>query len=131
VKVPSLEYLYKPIHDAMDSAQFNNFLRGDRISFSNSKSTSLEYAQHLDSIDPLRHFRDEFLVPSKADLKDPHPEWKPISELNGSPSCSSKQEAGWEMLMELVKMPQIHVSTSAATHSACNPAALAPSSTRS
>ena len=69
----------------MDSAQFNNFLQGHRISFSDSKSTSLEYAQRLDITDPLRHYRDEFLSPSKADLKDPHPEAKPTSELNGPP----------------------------------------------
>ena len=28
-----------------------------------------EYAEHLDEQDPLKHFRNEFLVPSKADLK--------------------------------------------------------------
>jgi len=80
----------------MDSAQFENFLHGDRINFSDYKSTSLEYSQHLDRIDPLRHFRREFLIPSKADLKDPHPEAKPVSEQNGL-SCLvwRKQEAEW------------------------------------
>jgi kynureninase len=28
-----------------------------------------EYAQSLDKQDPLRHLRDEFIIPSKADLK--------------------------------------------------------------
>lgn len=28
-----------------------------------------EYAEALDSQDPLRHFREEFIIPSKADLK--------------------------------------------------------------
>jgi kynureninase len=28
-----------------------------------------EYAQFLDERDPLRHFREEFIIPSKKDLK--------------------------------------------------------------
>lgn len=28
-----------------------------------------EYAQALDAQDPLRHFRDQFIIPSKKDLK--------------------------------------------------------------
>lgn len=30
---------------------------------------SLEYANSLDKQDSLRHLRDEFIIPSKADLK--------------------------------------------------------------
>lgn len=30
---------------------------------------SLEYAQRLDKQDPLRHLREQFIIPSKADLK--------------------------------------------------------------
>jgi len=29
----------------------------------------IEYAQNLDAQDPLRNFRDEFIIPSKEDLK--------------------------------------------------------------
>ncbi|KFY30647.1 hypothetical protein V494_08082, partial [Pseudogymnoascus sp. VKM F-4513 (FW-928)] len=29
---------------------------------------SREYAEHLTAQDPLKHLRDEFLIPSKADL---------------------------------------------------------------
>jgi kynureninase len=68
----------------MDSAQFDCFLNGDRIAFSDSKSTSLQYARHLDSTDTLANFRNEFLIPSKADLKDPHPETKPVDAQNGN-----------------------------------------------
>ncbi|KAM5439259.1 Kynureninase (L-kynurenine hydrolase) [Microsporum ferrugineum] len=31
-------------------------------------SLTREYARHLDELDPLRSFRDEFIIPSKADL---------------------------------------------------------------
>ncbi|KAF2092804.1 kynureninase 1 [Rhizodiscina lignyota] len=31
--------------------------------------SSLQYAQSLDSADPLRHLREEFIIPSKADIK--------------------------------------------------------------
>ena len=30
---------------------------------------SIEYAQRLDKQDPLRHLREQFIIPSKADLK--------------------------------------------------------------
>jgi len=30
---------------------------------------SIEYAQRLDEQDPLRHLREQFIIPSKADLK--------------------------------------------------------------
>lgn len=33
------------------------------------RAYSKEYAESLDARDPLRHFRDEFIIPSKADLK--------------------------------------------------------------
>jgi kynureninase len=69
----------------MDKSQFFHFLHGDRISFADFKTTTREFAKELDSTDALAHFRNEFLIPSKADLKDPHPEGKPISEQNGSP----------------------------------------------
>ena len=31
-------------------------------------SCSLEYARALDEVDPLRHLRDEFIIPTKRDL---------------------------------------------------------------
>jgi len=30
---------------------------------------SIEYAQRFDKQDPLRHLREQFIIPSKADLK--------------------------------------------------------------
>jgi len=30
---------------------------------------SIEYARRLDKQDPLRHLREQFIIPSKADLK--------------------------------------------------------------
>ncbi|KAI5853063.1 pyridoxal phosphate-dependent transferase [Morchella snyderi] len=66
----------------MDSKQLKSFVNGHRISFTESKSSNREYAQHLDSTDPLARFRAEFLIPSKADLRDPHPEAKPATEQN-------------------------------------------------
>lgn len=35
----------------------------------NSRSCTRDFAASLDAQDPLRHFRDEFIIPSKADLK--------------------------------------------------------------
>lgn len=35
----------------------------------NSQSCSKDFAKSLDIQDPLRHFRDEFIIPSKKDLK--------------------------------------------------------------
>lgn len=72
----------------MDAKQLKSFVNGHRISFTESKSSNREYAQHLDSTDPLARFRAEFLIPSKADLRDPHPEAKPAAEQNGIPSLS-------------------------------------------
>lgn len=69
----------------MDAKQLKSFVNGHRISFTESKSSNREYAQHLDSTDPLARFRAEFLIPSKADLRDPHPEAKPAAEQNGIP----------------------------------------------
>lgn len=106
----------------MDSTQFDSFLRGDRISFADSKSTSLEYARSLDAADPLAHFRSEFLIPSKADLKDAHPEANPINEQNGTSSLPLPRT-------ELTPTPQIHPTpayTSAETRSVSSPVAPAP-----
>lgn len=33
------------------------------------RASTKEYAQALDAQDPLRQFRDEFIIPSKNDLK--------------------------------------------------------------
>ena len=54
-------------------------------SLGKAEADSLEHARQLDAVDPLRRFRDEFLIPSKADLVDPHPEAKPLSRQNGNP----------------------------------------------
>jgi hypothetical protein len=34
-----------------------------------SEANTLEYAQEQDRRDPLRNFRDQFIIPSKANLK--------------------------------------------------------------
>lgn len=34
-----------------------------------SHATTLEYAQSLDAADPLRSFREKFIIPSKANVK--------------------------------------------------------------
>lgn len=34
-----------------------------------SNANTLEYAQFLDAHDELRHFRDEFIIPTRASLK--------------------------------------------------------------
>jgi hypothetical protein len=41
----------------------------DQLFLFEDDDLSKEYARKLDEEDPLRHFRDEFLIPSKADLK--------------------------------------------------------------
>lgn len=69
----------------MDSSEFTQFLHGDRVPLAPHKSTSLEFAQHLDATDPLAHFRNEYLIPSKSDLQEEHPEEKPLSAQNGPP----------------------------------------------
>lgn len=66
----------------MDSAQLSDFVHGKRITFDADRSSTREYARHMDSIDPLRESRNEFLIPAKADLKDPHPEAKPLEAQN-------------------------------------------------
>ncbi|KAG0637445.1 pyridoxal phosphate-dependent transferase [Tuber brumale] len=66
----------------MDSAQLYQFIHGRRIHFDDSRSSTREFARHLDASDPLAGFRKEFLIPSKADLKDPHPETKPMDQCN-------------------------------------------------
>lgn len=68
----------------MDATQLGEFVHGKRVTFEESKSSTREYAAHLDSQDKLAHFRSEFLIPSKADLKDPHPEAKSADQRNGS-----------------------------------------------
>lgn len=75
----------------MDSTQLDGFIHGERITFEESKSSSKEYAARLDAQDKLAHFRNEFLIPSKADLKDPHPETKPIDQQNGTVLNSSSE----------------------------------------
>jgi kynureninase len=67
----------------MNSNQLDQFVHGKRITLDESKSSTRDYACHLDSIDPLSGFRKEFLIPSKSDLEDPHPEAKPTEKLNG------------------------------------------------
>lgn len=73
----------------MDAAQLNELIHGKRITFEESKSSTKEYAAYLDSQDKLAHFKKEFLIPSKADLKDPHPEAKSADQQNGSSSSHS------------------------------------------
>lgn len=68
----------------MDTAQLNGFVHGKRVTFEDSKASTKEYAARLDSQDRLAHYRNEFLIPSKADLKDPHPEAKSADQRNGS-----------------------------------------------
>lgn len=73
----------------MDITQLSGFIHGKRITFEESNSNTKEYAAYLDSQDKLAHFKTEFLIPSKADLKDPHPEAKSTDQLNGSFSSHS------------------------------------------
>ncbi|TGZ84678.1 kynureninase [Ascodesmis nigricans] len=56
----------------MDAAQFKQFLAGERIT--TDGAGTLEHARQLDAKDPLRHFRSEFLIPTKKSLKDPNPQ---------------------------------------------------------
>lgn len=41
----------------------------ERLYPDDPETYTLEYARSLDAKDPLRHFREEFIIPSKADLK--------------------------------------------------------------
>lgn len=67
----------------MDAQQLRSFVSGARITFNESKSSTVDYARHLDSTDPLARFRSEFLIPSKSDLQHhPHAESRPPSEQN-------------------------------------------------
>lgn len=68
----------------MDATQLDGFIHGKRTRFEESESSTKEYAAHMDATDPLARFRNEFLIPSKADLKDPHPEEKPADQQNGT-----------------------------------------------
>lgn len=73
----------------MNAPQLDEFVHGKRITFQESRSSTKEYAAHLDSQDKLAHFKAQFLTPSKANLKDPQPQIKPIDQQNGSYSpCS-------------------------------------------
>ena len=74
----------------MPSPTFEKLLQSERVKDVNVDRTSLEFAEHLDATDPLRRFRNEFFIPSKADLKDQHPEAKPLEQQNGSPTLSSR-----------------------------------------
>jgi kynureninase len=38
-------------------------------SHSDSSINTRDYAERLDQQDPLKHLRDEFIIPTKADLK--------------------------------------------------------------
>jgi len=82
----------------MDSAQLDQFIHGKRITFDDSKSSAREFARHLDASDPLASFRKEFLIPSKADLRDPHPEIKPVDQCNGRSSNPCAGEANTDQL---------------------------------
>ncbi|KAI5782736.1 pyridoxal phosphate-dependent transferase [Geopyxis carbonaria] len=53
----------------MDASQLDSFVHGHRVDLSTEKPATREYAQSLDKKDALAHFRDEFLIPSKADLR--------------------------------------------------------------
>ncbi|KAL7268794.1 Kynureninase (L-kynurenine hydrolase) [Rhizina undulata] len=68
----------------MDSNELSHFVKGDRISFDSSKASTRSFAEYLDLTDTLSKFRSEFLIPSKADLKDAHPESKPLEQQNDS-----------------------------------------------
>lgn len=103
----------------MDSAQLSDFVHGKRITFDADRSSTREYARHMDSIDPLRESRNEFLIPAKADLKDPHPEAKPLEAQNGILSPHSPRP----QLAHTPQTPRTRVSTSAETRSARSPSA--------
>jgi kynureninase len=47
-----------------------------------SRAFTREYAASLDAEDPLRHFRDEFIIPSVKDLKR-----KTLDPSNGELPC--------------------------------------------
>lgn len=56
----------------MDTTGFVNQLRsGGRAKFP-PHANSLEYARKLDEQDPLRHLRDEYILPTKASLRKKH-----------------------------------------------------------
>ena len=65
--------------------------------FDESKVFTIEFAKNFDASDPLRHFRAEFLVPSKADLKSRTLETRqeeppPSSSLSSYSSSSSSED---------------------------------------
>ncbi|KAL2759899.1 hypothetical protein ACRALDRAFT_1038939 [Sodiomyces alcalophilus JCM 7366] len=56
----------------MDTTNFVNQLRsGARAKFP-AHASSLDYARKLDQQDPLRHLRDEFILPTKGSLRKRH-----------------------------------------------------------
>ncbi|KAI5815212.1 pyridoxal phosphate-dependent transferase [Pyronema omphalodes] len=66
---------------SMSNAPYSSRLENGTWSFP-ANATDLNFAREQDSKDPLRKFRNEFCIPSKAELKDPHPEAKSVSEQN-------------------------------------------------
>lgn len=50
--------------------RFNDIKNESPLSYRDDiNAFDIEYAQNLDAQDPLRNFRDEFIIPSKKDLK--------------------------------------------------------------
>jgi kynureninase len=58
-------------------------LHSKRLSFEADNASTKSFAEQMDAVDPLFHFRSEYCIPSKSDLKDPHPEAKIPEEQNG------------------------------------------------
>lgn len=70
VKVP-VYYLLHTSLDRMGSRQHvRDIKHGAPLSYHDDvRAYTREYAEALDAQDPLRHFRDEFIIPTKKDLK--------------------------------------------------------------
>ena len=50
--------------------RLNDIKNGSPLSYQDDiNAYDIEYAQNLDAQDPLRNFRDEFIIPSQNDLK--------------------------------------------------------------
>lgn len=58
----------------MDISHLQKVMHGMAISYDDNKASTKEYAALLDKQDSLAHFRDEFLIPTKGDLRDPDEE---------------------------------------------------------
>ncbi|KIW12781.1 kynureninase [Exophiala spinifera] len=54
-----------------------------------SNANNIEYARSLDACCPLRHFRNEFIIPSKSNLRA-----QSLSEISASPMTDSASDAG-------------------------------------